>query len=280
MTNYEEGKHVFIGSGVDTALQYGDMVRINALSGEGGSWESEGVNKSYVGGSIELKVKAEEGFKIKDLTVDGVPVSDIELDTFIKTGAFALTELTGDHEVNVTFAPESGDGSEKEETGTVTETNNNSEVKNGTKTAAKVSVQKSSEKSLNRTVPVKSGDETKSVYVAIAAGAGIALTAAGMRRYRKMKFRKEMFISREVFFISLDFYYKHKPKTNLKNTFRLFFLCICDISDDRELPSFYSAKLLEEALRCESVVFAQSYCIIYEPLNILSAPGFSSRYSK
>ena len=35
---------------------------------------------------------------------------------------------------------------------------------------------------------------------------------------RKMKFRKEMFISREVMFISLDFYYMHEPKMKLKES--------------------------------------------------------------
>ena len=185
MTNYEEGKHVFIGTGVDTALQYGDTVRINAISGEGGSWESEGVNKSYVGGSIELKVKAEEGFKIKDLTVDGVPVSDIELDTFIKTGAFALTELTGDHEVNVTFAQKDDGGSDKKETEGVTETGSESESKEGTQTGDEAGTKKSSAKSVNKTVPAKSGDEVRSVNVAIAAGAGIAVTVVGMRLFRR-----------------------------------------------------------------------------------------------
>ena len=185
MTNYEEGKHVFIGTGVDTALQYGDTVRINALSGEGGSWESEGVIKSYVGGSIELKVKAEEGFKIKDLTVDGVPVSDIELDTFIKTGAFALSELTGDHEVNVTFAQKDDGGSDKKETEGVTETGSESESKEGTQTGDEAGTKKSSAKSVNKTVPAKSGDEVRSVNVAIAAGAGIAVTVVGMRLFRR-----------------------------------------------------------------------------------------------
>ncbi len=35
---------------------------------------------------------------------------------------------------------------------------------------------------------------------------------------RKMKFRKEMFISREVMFISLGFYYMHEPKMKLKES--------------------------------------------------------------
>ena len=68
VTVSEEGGYVFAAADVKTGTQYGDVVRIDASSSDGGSVSREGIVRSFDG--AEAADAAENGYTLSDLTKD------------------------------------------------------------------------------------------------------------------------------------------------------------------------------------------------------------------